>query len=164
MLLIKLRQLKKLKRYTENPFEFRKLNSNLAAAGGLADRFDQVNNYYDQVFGFILCKNFTLKTDTLLKNYVEACQNNPPHLSPNALISLNDGLVLFCDGFTSAENMLGANRVMFYKHHAGEFQYLLHKLISVANNWRTTDAIPTESYIIGDAHKQPIEVIEALSF
>ncbi|ELA7138026.1 MULTISPECIES: DUF6602 domain-containing protein [unclassified Vibrio] len=160
----KIASVKQLNRHTENPFHFRRLNTTMAVEGEFEQRFDQVNNYYDQIFGFILCKNFTLNKDTLLKNYLEACRNHPPHLSPNALISLNDGLVLFWDGYTSAENMHDANKIILYKHPEGEFQYLLHKIISVASNWRSTDAVPTESYIIGDAHKKSIEVIEVVSF
>jgi hypothetical protein len=160
----KIASVKKLHRFTENPNSFRRLNSTVAAEGMPEEGFDQVRNYHDQIFGFILCKEFTLKSETLLKNYLEACRKHPAHLSPNALISLKDGLVLFTDRGTSAENMYDANKIVLYKHPEGEFQYLLHKLISVANNWRTTAAVPTESYIIGDAHKKTIDVIEVLSF
>ncbi|PSW29176.1 hypothetical protein C9J19_07640 [Photobacterium phosphoreum] len=160
----KIASVKRLKRFTEDPLSFRRLNSTTVDNSGLDWRFDQQNNYYDQIFGFIICKKFTLKPETTMKHFLEACQKNPPYLSPNALISLDDGLILFANGQLSTENMSDSNNIISYKHPQGEFQYLLHKLITVASNWRTTDAVPTENYIIGDAHKKPITVSNILEF
>lgn len=86
---------------------------------------------------------------TLANRYARACARFPPHLSPNCLISLKDGLLLFTNEKREVlENRVNAAHIFLGRNPDGEVQYLINKLATVANIGRTTAALPYASYLL----------------
>ena len=146
----KIKRVKELQRYSNNKLCWRKYGSAMALEGAQSEIFDQINNSKDQIYGFILCQKFGLKIETLLEKYKELLNGIDDHLSPNMIISLEDGIILFMDknNKKTCENKVFADSIYFFKHPEGEFQYLLTKLNHVINTGRTTEVLPYERYIL----------------
>ena len=62
-----------------------------------ADGFDQGKDEYCQIFGFVLSGELELKPQTLLTKFVELVYETGDALSPNLVVTLNDGLLYPCD-------------------------------------------------------------------
>jgi hypothetical protein len=153
----KIKRVKELQRYSNNKLCWRKYGSAMALEGAQSEIFDQINNSKDQIYGFILCQKFGLKIETLLEKYKELLNGIDDHLSPNMIISLEDGIILFMDknNKKTCENKVFADSIYFFKHPEGEFQYLLTKLNHVINTGRTTEVLPYERYILKNTQTIP---------
>ncbi|MFX4155604.1 DUF6602 domain-containing protein [Aliarcobacter butzleri] len=153
----KIKRVKELQRYSNNNLCWRKYGSTMALEGTPSEKFDQINKTKDQIYGFILCQKFGLKIDTLLDNYKELLNNVDDHLSPNMIISLEDGIIIFMDkkNNKTCENKVSSDAIYFFKHPEGEFQYLLTKLNQVINTGRTTEVLPYERYILKNTQNIP---------
>ena len=57
------------------------------------DGFDQDNDEYSQIFGFVLSGKLELNLKTLLDKFVEFVYQTGDVLSPNIVVTLNDGVL-----------------------------------------------------------------------
>jgi hypothetical protein len=144
----KIARIKRLQRYVTDTTLFRKYGTSQGLQGVSSEALDPVNNPFDQIYGFILCDKFGIKEPTLAKHYIEATKANEGHLSPNLLASLRSGMVIFNEEERFLESRENATRIGILSNPDGEFQFLVHKLIAVINNGRTSAILPNERYIL----------------
>lgn len=149
----KIVKLKSLIRYSEDNTCFRKYGSSMAVQGAPQESLDPVNRPFDQIYGFILCHDFGLVESSVATKFKEATASIAPHLSPNALISLRNGMAMFSAGSQCLENRQGADKICFFSNPDGEFQFLINKLAFVANHGRTTGRLPFERYLLKSHNK-----------
>lgn len=146
----KIRSVKQLRRAVNDPTCFRHFGSSLKIQGAPQERFDPDNKISDAPYGFILCKSFALKPETLVKNYWTACSKGAPQHSPSVLVSLADGVVMFANAQRQLlRNAQGAAHAAIFRHPGGEFQYLLSELIHACQSGRTSDVLPQYRYVLG---------------
>jgi hypothetical protein len=151
--IVKLRKIKELRRAVRDPTCFRHYGTALVMQGAPQEAYDPVNKAQDQIFGFVLCQKFGISQETLAKNYTALCSDAAPHLVPNMVLSLADGFMMFADERgTLLRNAVGAKRIAFFTHPAGNFQYLLSWIVNGCHNGRTTDLLPHFLYLLG-AHR-----------
>jgi hypothetical protein len=121
----------------------------MSCQGAPSEAYDPENKPFDQIYGFILCQESSLAHATLADRYAKACDRFPPHLSPNCLVSLKDGLMLFTNQQREVvENRVNAAHIFLGKTPDGEVQYLINKLATAANSGRTTAALPYARYLL----------------
>lgn len=145
----KIAKVKALRRHHTDPTCFRKYGAVMSFQGAPSEAFDPEKKPFDQIYGFILCRESALTHATLADRYARACSRFPPHLSPNCLVSLNDGLVLFTnEKRQTLENRVSAAHIFLGKAPDGEVQYLINKLATVANIGRTTEVLPYARYLL----------------
>ena len=73
--------------------KYRNYGNNAAPSVLRADAFDQDSDEYSQIFGFALFGKLKLRPDTLLEKFVELVNETGDTLSPNIVVTLNDGVV-----------------------------------------------------------------------
>lgn len=61
------------------------------------DKFDQGKGEYCQIFGFLLSGELKLKPQTLLTKFVKLVHETGDALSPNLVVTLNDGILCPCN-------------------------------------------------------------------
>lgn len=146
----KIRSVKQLRRAVSDSTCFRQFGSSLRIQGAPHEMFDPDNKSSDSPYGFILCKSFALKPETLVKNYWKACLNGALQHSPSVLVSLADGVVMFVNEQGQfLRNAVGATRAAIFRHPGGDFQYLLSELIHACQHGRTSDVLPHYRYVLG---------------
>ncbi|MBD8604535.1 hypothetical protein IFT80_17975 [Pseudomonas sp. CFBP 8771] len=147
---LKIRSIKELRRVSPDPTRFRHFGSSMIIQGAESEAIDPISNRYDQPFCFVLCQSFGVSRATLAKNYAAACAEAAPHLSPNVIVSLAGGIMLFAD---PAGGLLrtasGASQVAFFDHPGGNFQFLLNELVNACHRGRTSAVLPHSIYILG---------------
>lgn len=149
----KIAKLKNLIRHSEENTCFRKYGSSIAAQGALSESLDPINKPLDQIYGFILCHDFGLTEASVASRMKEATASISPHLSPNVLISLKNGMAMFSAASQLLENRKGADKICFFRNADGEFQFLINKLAFIANHGRTTARLPFERYLLKSHNK-----------
>ena len=121
----------------------------MSIQGTLSEALDPEHKPFDQIYGFILCHESSLAPATLADRYATACSRHPEHLSPNLMVSLKDGLVLFTNERRQAlENRVNAAHIFLGKTPDGEVPFLINKLSTVANSGRTTAVLPYARYLL----------------
>ena len=145
----KIAKVKSLRRYLNDPTCFRSYGSVMSAQGAPSEAFDPEHKPLDQIYGFILCHKSSLTHATLADRYATACSRHPAHLSPNLMVSLKDGLVLFTNEMREVlENRINAAHIFFGRTPDGEVSFLLNKLAMAANRGRTTEVLPYARYLL----------------
>lgn len=145
----KIARVKSLQRYSNDPTCFRKYGSVVSMQGAPTESFDPVRKPFDQIYGFILCNDFSLSESTVAERYAAACALHPEHVSPNLMVSLKDGLVLFTNATHQAlENRVDSAHIFIGKTPDGEVPFLINKLAAVANSGRTTKVLPYSRYLL----------------
>lgn len=145
----KIAKVKSLRRYLKDPTCYRSYGSVTPFQGASSELFDPEHKPMDQIYGFILCHKFSLTPATLADRYAKACSRHPEHLSPNLIVSLKDGLVLFTnEGRLVLENRVNAAHIFLGKTPDGEVPFLINKLATVANKGRTTEVLPYARYLL----------------
>ncbi|MDD4347736.1 MAG: hypothetical protein PHF70_01415 [Opitutales bacterium] len=145
----KIARVKSLRRYHNNPTCFRQYGSVMSIQGSPSESFDPEHKPLDQIYGFILCHSFSLAAATIADRYATACSHHHEHLSPNLMVSLKDGLVLFTNEMRQVlENHVNAAHIFIGKTPDGEVPYLINKLATVANVGRTTEILPYARYLL----------------
>lgn len=145
----KIAKVKSLRRYFNDPTCFRKYGSVISAQGAPSEAFDPELKPFDQIYGFILCHASSLTHVTLADRYAAACSRHSEHLSPNLMVSLKDGLVLFTnEKRQTLENRVNAAHIFLGKTPDGEVPFLINKLATVANIGRTTEVLPYARYLL----------------
>lgn len=145
----KIAKVKSLRRYLNDPTCFRRYGSVMSLQGVPSEAFDPEHKPLDQIYGFILCHESSLIPETLADRYAKACSRHPEHLSPNLMVSLKDGLMLFTNqGRQVLENRVNAAHIFLGKTPDGEVPFLINKLATVANMGRTTEVLPYARYLL----------------
>lgn len=145
----KIARVKSLQRYSSDSTCFRKYGSVVSMQVSPSESFDPANKPLDQIYGFILFLESSLTYATLADRYAAACGRHTEHLSPNLMVSLKDGLVLFTNEMRQVlENRVGAANIFIGKTPDGEVPFLITKLAMVANRGRTTQVLPYERYLL----------------
>lgn len=125
-----------------------------------AEQFDQENKVSDQIWGFILCGNFSVKTETICGHLKSHSDKTSKPLSPNLIVSLNDGLFA---PYNRASNEIysslsEATGYVYGKSQYGNFEYLLTRLYQVIRSGRTAEVSAFESYLIHEPQKMSVSV------
>jgi hypothetical protein len=89
--------------HQEEVVSFRKFGTSLGMACVKSEEFDQASKATDQIYGFILCGQFSLKVETLFEKAYELWRANPKTETPNLIVSLKDG---FISPFDSTPNQI----------------------------------------------------------
>lgn len=145
----KIAKVKSLRRYLNDPTCFRGYGSVMSIQGTPSQAFDPEHKPLDQIYGFILCHESSLTPATLADRYAMACSRHHEHLSPNLMVSLKDGLVLFTNERREVlENRVNAALIWLGKTPDGEVPFLINKLATVANKGRTTEVLPFARYLL----------------
>lgn len=154
----KLRNVKALRRAMRDQTCFRLYGQSFVAQGAPQESIDPVRKYWDQTYGFVLCQSFGVALETLAKNYAAACSEAAPELAPSIVVSLNDGVMMFAnENGALLRNAVGAKRLAFFRHPAGEFQYLLSEIVHICQKGRTTDVYPHSLYLLGEHINASVE-------
>lgn len=145
----KIESVKKSNRHIEDSLYWRKYCVNQGIMGAETQRFDQIKNEKDQIFGFVLCEHFGLKPETLIEKYVELVSSKQKHLVPNLIVSINDGIVVYIDKYSNnvRNSIIDATGVYFVDCPHGNFQFLLMKLDYILRAGRSVSEIPFYKYI-----------------
>ena len=77
----------------ERMIKYRHYGNNVTPSVLGADAFDQDSDEYSQIFGFALFGKLELNPLTLLKKFVEFVNEIGDTLSPNMVVTLNDGVL-----------------------------------------------------------------------
>lgn len=77
----------------ERMISYRNYGSNTSPSVIQAEAFDQDNDEYSQIFGFVLSGKLELNPKTLLDKFVELVNQTGKALSPNFVVTLNDGVL-----------------------------------------------------------------------
>ncbi|QGT84795.1 DUF6602 domain-containing protein [Pseudomonas coronafaciens] len=161
---LKIRRGKTLQRASKDATHFRHFGSAMVMQGADSEAFDPERNRYDQPFCFVLCQSYGVSRATLGKNYAAMCAEAAPHLSPNVVVSLTEGIMLFADAKGALlRNAVGASQVAFFNHPGGDFQFLLNELVNACHRGRTTAVLPYSTYILGEqlnafAHPKYVQI------
>jgi hypothetical protein len=120
-------------------------------AGAKVQEFNQTNKEEDQLFGFILCGGFSLKTETVFCQALKLWKQYPRSVSPNLIISLNDGFLQPYDHVKKLlfGSPLKANAIMMCHEPAKGFPHLIRRLNYVARNGRTVSLSHFGRYLDG---------------
>lgn len=115
-----------------------------------AEKFDQKENFKNQIYGFILCQKIGLKLDTFLDRYTELVNEYENHLIPNVLISLEEGVFAYYNKNTQrlSEFKNDSTGVYNVKNQHGDFQFLLFRLNEFLRVGKPSPVIPLEKYIM----------------
>lgn len=145
----KIAKVKSLRRYVNDPTCFRSYGSVVSVQGIQSEAFDPEHKPLDQIYGFILCHESSLVHPTLADRYAKACSRHAEHLSPNLMVSLKDGLLLFANKiYEILDNRVNAEHLFLGKAPDGDVPFLIYKLASIANNGRTSEVLPYARYLL----------------
>ena len=165
----KIESVKKLKRFAvksksllvaEETVRFRKYLSVQAMSGTIEEEFNQDKKTSDQIYGFILCGDFSVTMDTLYKHISTQQKAIDATLLPNIMVSLRGEIFSPYNQKTSK----GCSSVMDgtgYVHgvsDGGSFKYLLIKLLRIIRHGRTVEANIFERYYIKEPSKLGLNI------
>lgn len=137
---------------------FRKyLNAGMYAASE-EDQFNQEKNISDQIFGFVMCGDFSVKPETLCGHISNTLKEYKLSELPNLIISLNKGIF---SPYDSKKNTLyravsEGDGYVYGKTEGGNFQYLITRLHQAVRLGRTVDVEVFERYLISDPKKMSL--------
>lgn len=153
----KIKSIKTLKRYSENPLIWRSYGTTSRMEGTEKEILSPKIKPFDQIYGFILCQSFGQKIETLLQTYGECISSSEAYLAPNMLISLEDGVIMYVSGVGNkvVESMTAATHLYHFNTENENFQYLLKKLHLFCTSGRTSDVFPFHRYLLQDSKKLP---------
>ena len=77
----------------ERVISYRHYGSKVGPPVITTEAFDQDNDEYSQIFGFVLSGKLELNPQTLLAKFVELVSKTGDQLSPNIVVTLKDGLL-----------------------------------------------------------------------
>lgn len=152
----KIRSVKSLKRFSApfskdgiGGFEYRTYGSKIIFSGIESEKYEQTEKYFDQIYGFILSEDITLKMETFLKKYIELIKQSESYLLPNMTLSLSNGLFLYLNKNTNKilNDRNGATTVYNFQKESTDFHYLLNRLSDIIYKGRTTNILPFKQYI-----------------
>lgn len=118
--------------------------------------FEPEKKELDQIFGFILCDNFALKNETLLKKISELWKKYQPNERPKVIISLNSGFLYFGNNIDErmlSNSKIAVKNVIFCDDSEEGFLLLIRRLRELVVSGRTVDAKELNRYFEGKSSK-----------
>lgn len=139
---------------------FRKYGNPIGFDCAPQEQFDQNNNPYDQIYGFVLCGNFSVSLDTLFAHISEKLNSTDKELCPNIIVSLNSGIIAPYEKSTNKlRYSVAQTKCMVHGTTlSGNFEYLLAKLHQTILLGRTSDSRAFERYIIDNPDKMTLTI------
>lgn len=166
----KIESVKNLKRNTirrknlsnEKVFSFRSYLSVNTLVGTKKEEFNQSKNFTDQIYGFILCYDFSIKSiDKISKHIYEASKIRGFRNLPNVLVTLKSGIL---HPFNTETNQLclsadiAGNYLYGYRNcDRSNFGYLIARLYQIIRVGRSVDVSAFEHYIVEDIQEMTLE-------
>lgn len=131
---------------------FRKYLNVQAMSGTLEEEFDQDKNVRDQIYGFILCGDFSVKMDTLYKHILTQQETIDSTLLPNIMVSLKGEIFSPYNQKTNrtCSAVMDGTGFVHGTNESGSFEYLLTRLFKIIHHGRTVEASIFERYFIKD--------------
>jgi hypothetical protein len=125
-----------------------------------SEQFDQKNNPYDQIYGFVLCGDFSVTVDTLCTHISNQLKVTDKYHCPNIIVSLSKGI--FAPYQKSTNNLRyslsQADNLLYGSTESGSFEYLLTKLHQTILLGRTADSRVFERYLISNPDKMTLAI------
>ncbi|MEZ8467547.1 DUF6602 domain-containing protein [Vibrio splendidus] len=124
------------------------------------EQFNQGFNSKDQIFGFILCNDFSVKENTLTEHVKNCASEIDRKLLPNMVVSLKSGIFY---PFNKTKRSL-CNSVMdgtgfvYGKPECGNFQSLLTRLHQTIRSGRTVDIKAFERYLVANSDTMSMSI------
>lgn len=139
---------------------FRKYCSIQSWDCAIDEQFDQ-NNPSDQIFGFILCGDFSVKVETLNIHISTQVSKIDKSHCPNLIISLHQGIYA---PYQQSNNLLclslsQANSFLYGSSESGCFEYLLTNLYRIIRIGRTVEFKAFEQYLLKESEKMQLSII-----
>ncbi|MBU3262213.1 hypothetical protein KPG71_19540 [Roseovarius sp. PS-C2] len=142
---------------------YRKYGSQILISGTEAEQYS-TDRSLDQVFGFVLAGNSSLKPETLLNHAVDFAKSHRPHDAPNTIVSLTDGHISW---MKSEKNSLGrspmeADMLAFCSGKNRGFPWLISLLRLYAEAGRTVSTRHYRKYFRGQDDGHPVVAVRAV--
>ncbi|WP_421841859.1 DUF6602 domain-containing protein [Marinobacter algicola] len=124
------------------------------------EEFDQARNVKDQIFGFIFCGRFSVKSETICKHIEGQLLTINRSDLPNIIVSMNEGLLVPYnkDNNTLYSAVSEGTGYVYGESQYGNFEYLLAKLYQVIRSGRTVEVSVFEHYLIHEPGQMPISI------
>ena len=156
----KIASVKRLRRYitTANPeslpdgtrvVDYRYYGSKVGPAIRTIGSFDQDSDEYSQIFGFVLCGKLNLNPQTLLERFVELVSEAGDALSPNMVVTLNEG-ILFPYSKQKSDTQFSAQTASDFAYSVEDpgFRSLIRWIHLAYRNCKTSDFKAFDRYLI----------------
>jgi len=159
----KIASVKRLKRFKQESknlnneviIPFRQYGSKQMISGTKKQEFDQENKEMDQIFDFILCKDFGLQKQTILEKAGKLWKQYPAHEAPNYIISLNSGFMQLYNSKAKKGccSIMTADRIGLVDDSEMGFSLLINSLNLIFRNGRTVDSDVFRHYFLNEKSK-----------
>ena len=133
----------------ERMIKYRHYGNNATPSALRAGAFDQDSDEYSQTFGFALFGKLELKPQTLLAKFVELVNKTGDTLSPNMVVTLNDG-ALYPYSKQSNQMQFSAQTASDFVYFAKSpgFRSLIRRIHLAYRSCKTTDSAAFDRYLI----------------
>lgn len=124
------------------------------------EQFDQENNPNDQIYGFVLCGDFSVSVETLC-NHISYQKNNiDKSYCPNIIVSLDKGIFIPYrkESNSLCPSLAQADTFMYGTSESGSFEYLLTRLHQSIRIGRTVRSSVFEKYFIDEPDKMSLRI------
>lgn len=127
---------------SEATVAFRKYGASISMEGTKTEELNPQENELDQIWGFILCNDFNLQTETLLRNMAEIQRKYPAFEVPSLIVSLTNGFMQFGKMAVGRPSLtaLNAEDIMYSEKSELGFSLLVRSLNFMIRSGRTTEA------------------------
>lgn len=138
---------------------FRLYGNTQSLACVVAEQFDQSKEWKDQIFGFMLCGEFSLSRDALLAKVAELWSSVPQNEAPNYLVSLRDGFIQPANNGRLLPSVVGATEIILCDDNNEAFVQLLRRLLSQVRHGRTVDLKHFDRYLLRNAAPSTFRIV-----
>lgn len=171
----KIESVKKLKRFpiksksllrNEEMISFRKYLSRTSFDCTKDEEFDQEKNAKDQIYGFIFCRDFNIKIDTLSKHILNNSKKQALKFLPNILIALDGSVIKPYDIKTNKLHLSTGDCDSYIygrSNNSGSFEYLVADLYKIIKIGRSVEVGVFEHYIINEPQKMSLSIENKIS-
>ena len=130
----------------ERMISYRNYGSNAGPSITRANSFDQDNDEYSQIFGFILSGKLELNPVTFLERFAEFVNETGDTLSPNIVITLKDGLLSPWNGDEQKRSFSAQTASHFVHDSLGGFRSLIGWIHRAYRFCITSDSTAFQQY------------------
>lgn len=154
--LYKLSIIKKLKKYNENGYRFRKLFDSATGINKFNEviPYDQTNDKWGQIYTFLLCQNLNVKTETIFTKINEICKER--YCFPNRILSVNGAYIGYLsqneNQFIKEPSGLDSSYAYNLVDNKYSFNYFINDLLHYISNAQSVP-LNYSRYIIEDTQK-----------
>ncbi|GAB3536145.1 DUF6602 domain-containing protein [Photobacterium alginatilyticum] len=124
------------------------------------EEFNQDGNSKDQIFGFILCNDFSVKENTLIEHVNNCSKAIDRKLLPNMVVSLQSGMFYPYDKNKPSlcDSVMDGTGYVYGTPECGNFQSLLTRLHQAIRRGRTVDIKAFERYLVSNSDAMTMNV------